>query len=87
MSWGTVICSICHREVHQTGPLDQLTKRHGWQHCEDKSAMCDGAQAVYPKSVSEVQGKWCGADGGVASIDIPGNPIHGMWKPQKRAGQ
>ena len=63
MSSGLVICSKCKREVHQRGwmPLPD-GRRSIWHHCEDSTDMCDGADAVYPKSTAEIQGDWCGAD-------------------------
>ena len=54
MSYGTVICSACRREVHRSDK--------NWNHCEDGMAMCEGANAVYPKSLADIQGKWCGKD-------------------------
>ena len=52
------MCSVCRREIHQTGTA---LNRHGWTHCEDGTDQCkhgerDWAQAGEPK------GKWCGAD-------------------------
>lgn len=56
MSTGLVVCSICHREIHQDGP------DHSWRHCEDKTPRCEGASIEYPKTRGEIVGSWCGAD-------------------------
>lgn len=60
MSTGMVICSVCKREVHQDGPK---SVSRGWPHCEDGTAMCDGATADYPRHAEDVRGAYCGADG------------------------
>ena len=67
MSYGIVMCSICHREVHQDGPRDN---GNGWRHCEDRSIICTGGQASYPESVEQIKGKWCGRDGFVKPVSI-----------------
>jgi hypothetical protein len=59
MSTGIVICSTCHREVHQDGDRDL---RNGWLHCENGLPICIGASAVYPDSVGDIAGRWCGRD-------------------------
>ena len=59
MSTGFVVCSECHREVHQDwsgGPRD-------WYHCEDETPRCDGATSEYPRGPDDVRGSWCGMDG------------------------
>lgn len=65
MSSGIVICSKCKREVHQDGPRvpsGSFTVAT-WRHCEDKTPRCAGATSDYPRSVADIVGKWCGADG------------------------
>lgn len=64
MSWGTVICEVCKRQVHQDGPKDS-NGRTTWTHCEDKTARCPGATSIFPASVDEIRGKYCGCDGGL----------------------
>lgn len=54
MSTGIVVCSVCYREVHQTGG--------GWTHCEYGLPICAGAKPVYPGNVKRIVGKWCGRD-------------------------
>jgi len=62
VSYGICICSNCKREVHQDGGPNG---RGGWlwTHCEDKTPMCNGSDAIYPESRDDIRGKWCGADG------------------------
>lgn len=43
MSYGLVICSLCKREVHQDD------ENRSWQHCDDQTPLCVGAQGVYPE--------------------------------------
>lgn len=57
MSYGIVICSKCHREVHQDGP------EHSWRHCEDKTPRCNDADSIYPDSSTNIVGKFCARDG------------------------
>ena len=45
MSTGLVVCSICHREVHQDGP------EHSWTHFNDQSPRCEGAEILYAASL------------------------------------
>jgi len=54
MSYGVVICSLCKREVH----LENRT----WIHCEDGTALCNGANPIYPHTLADIRGKWCGRD-------------------------
>jgi hypothetical protein len=61
MSSGIVVCSKCNREVHQDGDM-LLTGSRGWRHCEDKTARCPGASSVYPNSVRDIKGPYCGRD-------------------------
>lgn len=58
MSYGVVMCSVCQREVHQSGSWPN----RAWAHCEDGSAICEGARAAYPRTPAELKGEWCGAD-------------------------
>lgn len=60
MSSGLVICSLCRREVHQDG-LKNIER--GWRHCDDSSPRCAGATSTYPRTRSEICGRFCGADG------------------------
>lgn len=60
MSTGFVICSVCHREVHQTG---DRAIRNGWIHCEDGAAICEDAHAQYPATRADIKGAFCGCDG------------------------
>lgn len=60
MSYGTVICSTCKREVHQS--RNTSTDRLYWFHCEDESDICRDSTATYPMSIAEIVGKWCGRD-------------------------
>lgn len=62
MSYGIVICSVCHREVHQDGLCQS------WTHCEDKSPRCEGANSIYPSSPADIKGEWCGKDAGPDGI-------------------
>lgn len=59
MSTGLVICSGCHREVHQGATRSDGAR---WYHCEDRSAMCRGATAIYPRTRQDIKGNYCGAD-------------------------
>lgn len=59
MSTGIVICSICKRELHQSG--DRAIE-NGWMHCEDRTPRCSDGSAVFPESTAEIVGKWCGMD-------------------------
>lgn len=62
MSTGLVICDICHREVHQDGPVD-ANGRATWRHCNDKTPASDCVKAqVRYGSREEVVGKACFAD-------------------------
>ena len=61
MSYGIVICSSCLRELHQDG---DRAVGNGWLHCEDKTPICVGGTADYPKSETEIRGAWCGRDRG-----------------------
>lgn len=61
MSTGIVMCSVCHRELHQDGPV--VNGRTTWTHCEDKSPICDGAAVQYViGSGVETVGRFCGRD-------------------------
>ena len=62
MSYGICICSVCKHEVHQSGPRDAYG-RNRWTHCEDRTSICEDAQAIYPMTQAEIKGKWCGVDG------------------------
>lgn len=62
MSTGLVICSICKREVHQWG---EITVGRGWVHCPDRTPICEGAHAIYPRTQGEILGAPCCADGPV----------------------
>jgi len=59
MSTGLVICSNCHRVVHQTDD--------GWFHCgvaaHDVTPRCEGAHAVYPARREDISGRVCESDG------------------------
>lgn len=59
MSYGLVICSQCKHEVHQSGNRNLA---NGWQHCDDRSTICESGLAVYPKSKDEIVGPYCGID-------------------------
>jgi hypothetical protein len=41
MSYGVLMCSKCKREIHQDGP------NRSWQHCPDKTPICQDADKVY----------------------------------------
>jgi hypothetical protein len=56
MSWGTVICSECKREVHQAAFT------HEWRHCEDGTLRCAAASSIYPDTPSDIKGRACGQD-------------------------
>lgn len=62
MSLGICICSACKREVHQTGRRDGDSKRL-WEHCEDRTLICDSAKPICPQTKDEIKGHWCGCDG------------------------
>lgn len=68
MSYGLVICSKCKKEVHQEKLVGEQTSRvtfnlkNIWMHCEDTTTICKGAEAVFPKSRSEIVGKPCMKD-------------------------
>jgi hypothetical protein len=68
MSWGIVICSKCHREVHRD------LHSHAWYHCEDKTPRCKGASSIYPRSRRDIKGRDCWRDeppenrGGMAAV-------------------
>lgn len=55
MSAGLVMCSACHREVHQR----MFT--HEWYHCEDGTPRCKGATSVYATR-EQIVGRACFAD-------------------------
>lgn len=55
-----VICSKCGREVHQWG---EKSFRRGWEHCDDRTPICDTATPAYPRIVEDVRGSYCCADG------------------------
>ena len=55
MSTGIIICSICHRELHQQSD-------RSWYHCEDATPECKPGQHEYAGKLSRIKGKWCGAD-------------------------
>lgn len=58
MSRGVVVCSICRREIHQTGtPLNEWA----WTHCEDGTPQCKHGERDYA-APGEPQGRWCGRD-------------------------
>lgn len=61
MAWGIRICSTCNREVHQIGRRCKEGKRI-WEHCEDRTTVCEGAKSIAPKSKDDIQGEWCGCD-------------------------
>ena len=66
MSSGLVVCSTCGKEVHQDGPRDAQTGRASWRHCSRLhgwTALCQGATAVYPRSMGDIVGLFCQADG------------------------
>ncbi len=52
MRYGIVMCSTCNREVHQDDGSGRTC-----HHCEDHTAMCESATAIYPKSTKEIVGK------------------------------
>ena len=57
MSYGLLICSECHKEVHRG-----VTRGIRYYHCEDMSNMCTGATAIYPDKKEDIQGPYCGND-------------------------
>jgi hypothetical protein len=60
MSTGLVICSVCHKEVHQDGP------QHTWRHCSrfhDWTPICEGGHPIYPVVRQDIVGLFCQADG------------------------
>lgn len=59
MSYGVVVCSHCHREVHQARDREQ---RLYWYHCQDRTRLCQDAQAAHAKSKSLIVGPACMAD-------------------------
>lgn len=61
MGCGIIICSVCSREIHQTGPK-MYEGRRGWTHCEDRTPMCIGGKPAYPHSKRDIVGLWCGCD-------------------------
>lgn len=77
MSTGLVICSTCKREVHQGAGF--------WYHCEDRSPRCELASSVYPKSLDEIVGKYCGMDGSIgADPPAPAPPPEVKVTPMNR---
>jgi hypothetical protein len=57
MSYGTVICSVCKRELRQDYKTDwQTTFRRFWVHDEAGSPMCPDAQAIYPPTKNKYNG-------------------------------
>lgn len=74
MSYGVVACSKCRREVHQNGPVVHHSScktptrcycPHGWTHCEDLSARCEGAESSYIGHLKgEPVGRFCSIDRG-----------------------
>ena len=59
MSTGIVVCSICRREIRQTGT--ELNPRYGWTHCDGtdqcKHGERDWAQDGEPRAkVQETKG-------------------------------
>lgn len=61
MSSGLAICSVCHREIHQ-GVVGIGWPEHRWWHCNDRSAICEGARAEYPRNYGDIVGAFCGMD-------------------------
>ena len=77
MSAGICVCSVCYGEVHLVPEIEiQGGFRGDWHHCEDGTPQCKGGRAIYPESLSDIVGKWCGrdADPGPISYDIDGYP-------------
>ncbi len=65
MSTGLVICSVCHKEVHQDGLRDSSGKTE-WRHCSrfhGWTPICANAHAIYPRHRAEIVGMFCQADG------------------------
>ena len=65
MSYGMVICEICHKEVHQDGPRDE-GGRGTWRHCykfHGGTPICEGAKGIYPQTREEIVGLFCQTDG------------------------
>jgi hypothetical protein len=65
MSSGLVMCSACHREVHQDG-LRDAQGRGTWRHCSrfhGWTPICEGAHAMYPETRLAISGLYCQADG------------------------
>ena len=62
MPWGRglQVCSRCGREVHRD-TLDQ-EYRPSYHHCEDGSPRCEFSMSVTPRSLADVQGKYCGGE-------------------------
>ena len=66
MSTGLVICSVCHKEVHQDGPRDKATGNGTWRHCSrfhSWTPICDKGKAIYPDTREQIRGLFCQADG------------------------
>jgi len=59
MSQGIVVCSICRREIHQSGT--EQNPKWGWVHCEYGTDQCKGGERDYAQP-GEPKGKWCGVD-------------------------
>lgn len=84
MSTGMVICSACKRELHQDG---DKAIQNGWIHCPDKTAMCIGAHAEYPKSPSDIKGPWCGRDDEPRKRDLFVQELEGFRLSQSVCGR
>jgi hypothetical protein len=74
MSYGIVVCSKCNREIHQ----HTNAKSRQWYHCEDSTGMCDQADAIYPASMQQVKGNYCGKD------DYFSEPYKGLSRAERR---
>lgn len=59
MSCGIVVCSLCRREIHQTGTPQN--PQWEWTHCDDGTPQCPHGERDWARA-GEPKGKWCGRD-------------------------
>jgi len=64
VSTGLVICSVCGLEAHQA-------QDHTWFHCSERTPLCEGAYAAYPRYAQDVRGPACLADGPLPPSRMP----------------